>query len=100
MCRVHAVLVPPRPDLPLGVRLFSVYAPLQRDGARDEFTRLFLEMVAVLDMQIPTLVLGDFNGTVSPCRDYSSGDGPVCGLLSRLLGPGGPFFGPTAHGIT
>ena len=92
MCRLHAVLVPPRPGLLLGLRVFSVYAPLRRDPTRDEFTRLFLELVAMLDMQIPTLLLGDFNGSVSPSRDYSSGEGSVCGLLSRLLGPGGPFM--------
>ena len=74
MARVHAVQVPPRPGLASGLRLFSVYAPLQRDPCREVFTTTFLEMVASLDMQIPTLLMGDFNGTVSPERDFSSSD--------------------------
>ena len=40
-----------------------------------------MDMVAILDMQTPTLLMGDFNGTVSPERDYSVGEGPVCALL-------------------
>ena len=92
MARVHAVMVPPRPGLAAGLRIFSVYAPLQRDPGRDVFTAAFLEMVACLDMQIPTLLLGDFNGTISPDRDFSTGEGQVCRLLTRLLGPGGPFL--------
>ena len=30
-----------------------------------------METVATLDMQLPALLLGDFNGTVTPARDYS-----------------------------
>jgi len=57
MARVHAVFVPPRPDFPLGLRLFSVYAPLQpRHSERAEFNALFLDMVSILDMQVPTLL--------------------------------------------
>ena len=41
-------------------------------------------------MQIPTLLLGVFNGSVAPDRDLPGGRGLVCRLLSRLLGPGGP----------
>ena len=48
--------------------------------------------MSILDMQIPTLLCGDFNGTINPSRDYTSGDAPVCGLLSHLLGPGGPLL--------
>ena len=36
--------------------------------------------------------MGDFNGSVCPTRDYSKGDGFVCSMLARLLGPGGPFL--------
>ena len=32
------------------------------------------------------------NSTATPARDYSKGDGTVCPLLARLLGPGGPFL--------
>ena len=60
--------------MPRGLRVFSVYALLQRDPVRDIFTRLFLDMVAALDMQIPTLMMGDFNGTISPDRDYHAGE--------------------------
>ena len=74
-------------------------------------------VLATLDMQLPTLLLGDFNGTVTPARDHHlsrqnghapKGDGTVCPLLARLVGPGGPFsdlqmvvspelFAPTFH---
>ena len=92
MSRVHAVQVPPRPGLPLGLRVFSVYAPLRENPARDAFDTAFGEMVAGLDLQAPTLLLGDFNGSVSPQRDYASGAGDVCPLLTRLVGPAGPFL--------
>ena len=76
----------------MGLRVFTVYAPLSRAPEREAFNGVFLEFVAGLDMQIPTLLMGDFNGTVASDRDHSSGLGPVCPLLSRLLGPGGPFI--------
>ena len=91
MQRVHAVVVPPRPGLPRGLRLFTVYAPLQEDVTRAAFTSAFLDVVAILDMQVPTLLMGDFNGTVAPNRDYNHSDKMPCGLLSRLLGRGGRF---------
>ena len=72
--------------------MFSVHAPLQDDAQRSGFNSEFLEMIATIDMQVPTIFLGDFNGTVSPGRDYNSGAGVVCPLLSRLLGPGGPLL--------
>ena len=50
-----------------------------------------MDVMAILDMQIPALFMGDFNGTVAPDRDYPSGEGSVCPLLTRLLGPGGPL---------
>ena len=92
MSRVHGVFVRPRPSLPQGLRVFSIYAPLQRDATREAFNLAFIDLVASLDMQLPTLFMGDFNGTIAPERDYSSGEGPVCPLLSRLLGPGGPLL--------
>ena len=85
MARLHGVAVPPRPGLPRGLHLFSVYAPLQDDAQRTVFNS---ELVPSLDMQVPMIFLGDFNGSVFPERDYSSGVAPVCPLLSRLLGRG------------
>ena len=92
MARIHGVAVPPHPGLPRGIHLFSMYAPLQDDAQRIGFNAEFLEMISSLDMQVPTIFLGDFNGTISPERDYNSGTGLVCPLLSRLLGPGGPLL--------
>ena len=92
MARLHGVVLHRRPGLPLGLRVFSVYAPLQRDSARPAFNAAFIEFVAQLDMQIPTLLLGDFNGSVAPERDFTAGHGSVCPLLTRLLDLGGPFI--------
>ena len=64
--RLHGVLLPPRPALPLGLRVYSVYAPLSRDPGREAFNEVFLDFAVGLDMQFPTLLLGDFNGTVEP----------------------------------
>ena len=60
--------------LAMGLRPFSVYAFLQRDPCREVFTTTFLAMVASLDMQIPTLLMRDFNSTVSPGRDLFTPD--------------------------
>ena len=92
MARLHGVFFPRRPGLPLGLRVFSIYAPLQRGPQREAFNGAFVDFVSGLDMQIPTLLLGDFNGSVAPERDFTSRDGQVCPLLCRLLGPGGPFI--------
>ena len=93
MSRVHAVSLPPRPGLPLGVRLFTVYAPLERDPVLEAFVPEFISMVASLDLQIPTLFMGDFNGSIDPDQDFNAGDRrPVSLLLTRLLGPGGPLL--------
>ena len=94
MARVHAVQVPPRPGLALKLRQYSVYAPLQRDPCREVFTTAFLEMVASFDMQVPRLLMGDFNGTDSPEGDFSTPEEErhVWFMLSRLLGPGGAFL--------
>ena len=45
---------------------FSVYVPLQTNPACQEiFCSAFMEMVATLDMPLPTLLLGDFKDTVT-----------------------------------
>ena len=91
--RLHGVCIPPRSGLPRGLRLFTVYAPLRRDVATHHaFSTDLLDLLFSLDLQVPTLLLGDFNGTVEPAADYSRGsDVPVCPLLARLLGPGAPL---------
>ena len=53
------------------------------------------EHLHALDMQIPTLLLGDFNGALFPERDFLSTSGSrraVCPLLAHLLGPGGAWL--------
>ena len=91
--RLHGVVIPRRPGLPHGMRIFTVYAPLRRYPAlREAFDRDFLDLIFSLDLAVPTLVLGDFNGSVEPERDTSAGEGPVCPLLARLLGPGAPLL--------
>ena len=98
MGRWHAIRLAPRPDLPHGLLLASIYAPLasHRHGAdRLQWNDLMLELLHGFDMQIPTLLLGDFNGSVLPERDYRSTSGArraVCPLLARLLGPGGAWL--------
>ena len=71
--------------------VLNTSASRSQDPAQDAFVAAFLDFVAGLDMQIPTLFLGDFNGTVCPDRYYSSGLAGVSSLLTRLLGPGGPL---------
>ena len=81
MGRLHAVQVAPRPGLPRGLLLLSVYAPLQtrsHGAQRDRFVELLLELSHHLDMQVPTLLMGDFNGSVDP---------PATSTV--LLGPSG-----------
>ena len=95
MRRLHAVAVAPRPDLPRGLLLMSVYAPLDRQTAeRSCFDLAFEEMSHSLDMQEDTVLLGDWNGSVLPSRDYCSRSGrqrPPCPLLAHLTGPGAPW---------
>ena len=95
MRRLHAVAVAPRPDLPRGLLLFSVYAPLDRNSTeRASFDLAFEELSHSLDMQVPTLLLGDWNGSVLPYRDYCSRSGrqrQPCPLLAHLTGPGAPW---------
>ena len=95
--RLHAVRLEKRVGLPQGLLLLSVYAPLQvRDQqvARAQFTAMVLEVSHTLDMQMPTLLMGDFNGSMDPPSDFLSSSGhrrPPCPLLSQLLGPGGAW---------
>ena len=97
MRRVHAVRFAPRPGLPRGLLLVSVYAPQQAkelEAQRVVFAAAFLDFIHCLDMQVPALLLGDFNGTVNPPRDYQGASGArrlACPLLVQLLGPDGPF---------
>jgi hypothetical protein len=92
MSRLHAVLVPPRVGLPLGLLLFTVYAPLSDDLEREVFNAEFIALVHSLDMHIPTIFMGDFNGSVAPHQDYDAGGKLVCPLLAELLGPAAPLF--------
>ena len=92
--RLHAVRLAARPGLPQGLLLFSVYAPLQQRShavRREKFVASMLQLCSELDMQVPTLILGDFNGSVDPEVDFlgeSSKRREACPLLQRLLGPG------------
>ena len=55
---------------------------------------MMLEVTHGLDMQVPTLLMGDYNGAVDPPQDFLSVSGhrrEVCPLLARLLGPGGAW---------
>ena len=96
--RLHAVRLPPRAGLPRGLLLVSIYAPLQQLSSTVErlrFTNALLEVTHTLDMQVPTLLLGDFNGSVCPERDFRGASGrsrPACPLLAQLLGPGGAWI--------
>ena len=95
--RVHAVRVAPRLGLPRGLLLLSVYAPLQtRQQAveRGKFVAAMQEITHDLDLQEPCLLLGDFNGSVCPGRDFqgeSAARRDACPLLAHLLGPGGAW---------
>ena len=67
MRRLHGVQLAPRQGLPKGLLLLSIYAPLrEQEGARACFDQALLEVVHTLDMQVPTIILGDFNGSVCP----------------------------------
>ena len=95
--RLHGVRLEPRLGLPRGLLLLSVYAPLQTGHARVErrkFVDAFLQVTHHLDLQIPTLLLGDFNGSAIPGRDFlgeTSLRRPACPVLEHLLGPGGAW---------
>ena len=90
MRRLHGARLASRPGLPHGLLLLSVYAPLQAQAERRAFDTEFAAMTFALDMQVPTLLLGDFNGSINPTDDYQSASGsrrPPCALLAELLGP-------------
>ena len=95
--RMHAIRLAPRVGLPLGLLLITVYVPLQGHGHEAERTRFvesFMEVSHGLDMQVPTLVMGDFNGALCPWRDFRGESGRLrlpCPLLAHLLGPGAPW---------
>ena len=94
--RLATVQLPPRPGLPRGLLLVSLYAPLSTQPVdREQFVLAMLEFTHTLDMQVPTLLLGDFNGVLCPARDTASGSHdnrpPICPLLASLLGPGGAW---------
>ena len=76
--------MPRRPGLLRGLLLVSIYAPLQSQALeRARFNTAFAAFTHELDLQRPTLLLGDFNGTL---------DGRTpCNLLAQLLGPGGAW---------
>ena len=96
--RLHAVQIPPREGLPHGLLLLSIYAPVadrSQQVERDRFNLAMLQLTHELDLQIPTLLMGDFNGSANPSRDYKGVTGhrrPHCPLLPQLLGPGGAWL--------
>ena len=76
-----------------GVRLRSTTAK-ELETQRDVFVTAFLDFVHCLDMQVPMLLLGDFNGTANSPRDDQGASVArrlACPLIVPLLGPGGPF---------
>lgn len=95
--RLHGVRLAPRLGLPNGILLLSVYVPLQVkrcEVERARFVEAMIQVTTALDMQVPTLLLGDFNGSLYPSRDFRSESGqrrPACPLLVHLLGPGAPW---------
>jgi exonuclease III len=95
--RLHGVRLAPRPGLPRGVLLLSIYAPLQirqQEVERRKFVEAVMEVTHGLDLQVPTLLMGDFNGSALPGRDFhgaTSGRRDACPLLVHLLGPGGAW---------
>ena len=95
LCRLHAVSLPPRSGLPHGLLLVSLYAPLPTQQLeRNRFNLAFQELCHTLDMQRPTMLLGDFNGALNPACDYQAESGrrrSPCPLLAALLGPGSPW---------
>ena len=95
--RLHVVRLAPRRGLPHGRLMLSVHAALQvraQQQVRQRFVSAVLEVAHGLDMQVPTLILGDFNGSADPSRDFLSDSGKrrtPCPLLVQLLGPGAPW---------
>ena len=97
VCRMHAVRLPPHEGLPRGLLLISIYAPLQtlqQAVERMKLVEALGEVTHILDLQEPVLMLGDYNGSVCPARDFLGESGTrreACPLLARLLGPGGAW---------
>ena len=95
--RLHTVRLPPRRGLPRGLLLASVYAPLQlkqHTAERRKFVEAMIEFTHALDLQSPILLMGDFNGSPCPSRDFlaeSGGRREPCPLLAQLLGPAGAW---------
>ena len=84
--RLHVVSVAPGKEFPRGMWLVSVYAPLQSDKkAREIFDTELWEAVTAWDMNRPMVLMGDFNGVLDVRGERQ------CPLLTRLIGPGGPF---------
>jgi exonuclease III len=82
--RLHVASIPPRPHLPLGLLLVSLYAPLHtQETERLRFDAALAAFTHELDLQRPTLLLGDFNDTI--------GGREPCPLLAQLTGPGGAW---------
>jgi hypothetical protein len=88
--RSVSTFFPPTNELNRGLRITSLYAPQQKDHVeRESFAADVWDLVCTWDMGIPTVLCGDFNG-VSPEIEHARREGS-CTLLTRLLGPGGPF---------
>ena len=94
--RVCGIMIPPQTLLPRGLQIFSVYAPVQQPNRasaeeRQWFCETFGCWVTSIDMGIPTIFVGDWNGSAEPETDYEGRGQPCCPLLARLLGLGGPL---------
>jgi hypothetical protein len=95
--RLHGIRLAPRPGLPKGLLLLTLYAPLQtrqQQVERSKFVAALMEVTHGLDLQVPTLLMGDYNGSAFPNRDFlgeTSARRGACPLLTHLLGPGGAW---------
>lgn len=96
--RLHVIKLPPRRGLPLGLIIVNVYSPAFSTTPHEKaeslwFCNEFISFVSALDLNIPTILCGDWNGSQNPKRDY---EGPAKNrlpdpLLVSLTGPGGHF---------
>ena len=89
--RLCMLRLPPSLAMPQGLLLASFYAPQAKSEEAPRFRAAVIEVLTALDAAVPTLLLGDWNGTTTPSRDYLSGSGPSCPLLGWILGPGTPW---------